>query len=132
MTNEIWVICKENNIIPMIIPANCTDMLQPLDFLWFKTFKEKWQEVVAARRMAYPAENAIPNGLVCGMVKRALDKFGEADIKEFLIKAFADTGLYPPSPENVQRSEWLLFFSPKIHFFEPSFPSCSLFVSNLH
>lgn len=105
MNEEIWFLCKENGIIPVIIPANCTDMLQPLDFLFFKTFKVKWSDVVAARRQAIPVENNIPNGVVCSMVKRAIDKFGENDVRDFLIKAFEDTGLYPPNPAKVQSSE---------------------------
>lgn len=109
MSEEIWVIAKQNGIIPIIIPANCTDMLQPMDFLFFKMFKQKWSEVVEARRLVVPVENNIPNGVVCAMVKRAIDKFGEDDIKDFLIRAFEETGLYPPNPVKVQQSELFPF-----------------------
>ena len=58
-------VCARTNILPIIIPAGCTDILQPLDTHVFSAFKARLRELYAEARRESDDDVCMPGFVRC-------------------------------------------------------------------
>lgn len=94
-------VCKKSGIILICLPANTTQITQPLDVCFFRPLKEYWNQILVDWRIDHRG-GQLPKCEIAPLLKKAVDKMD--NLTSTLVNGFKRCGLFPFDPESVNYS----------------------------
>jgi hypothetical protein len=99
-THEVLDLCRENNIHVLLLPANLTHMLQPLDVAVFNIYKAVVRNRNTAHAVQWIDEVSDLSDATrkrCVTIAKSLVAYRQAVTPHYNRMSFYKKGIYPPS-----------------------------------
>lgn len=97
---EVIKKCEKYQIEFVLLPPNCTHLLQPLDLTYFRMLKESWRRTLRTWRKTAGRVECLPKDAFAGLLHQTLQdiRLRKADV---IKSGFRSAGLCPFDPEHV-------------------------------